>query len=317
MAVEKLQVNLTLLLPAMEKGDQCVHLLTGRLAGVRGVEESHIVRDNGTAQLCLHYDPNLVSLSRLERLAHQAGAAITVRYRHESLPFAGLDAADAGQTLEKSLQNLPGMLHASVNYAAGLLFVAYDSEILARREIIAAVWRMGANIIEAPGERRAEHRDEPAIQGPASEDEDIHDHGGPEGSSPGFLPHWMQERWTLVLVSCAGLALAIGWAGESFFGMAPGIARLLYLVAYVAGGYDVAHHAIPGLLRGRFDTDVLMLAAAIGVALLGEWTEGAFLLFLFALGHAGEHRTLCPGPGAQRGQCFGRIDAEYGARAAG
>ena len=37
---------------------------------------------------------------------------------------------------------------------------------------------------------------------------------------------------------------------------------------------------------------VLMLAAAAGAALLGEWAEGAFLLFLFSLGHAGEHYAL-------------------------
>ena len=35
-----------------------------------------------------------------------------------------------------------------------------------------------------------------------------------------------------------------------------------------------------------------MLAAAAGAALLGEWAEGAFLLFLFSLGHAGEHYAL-------------------------
>ena len=36
----------------------------------------------------------------------------------------------------------------------------------------------------------------------------------------------------------------------------------------------------------------LMLAAAAGAAILGEWEEGAFLLFLFSLGHAGEHYAL-------------------------
>jgi Cd2+/Zn2+-exporting ATPase len=35
-----------------------------------------------------------------------------------------------------------------------------------------------------------------------------------------------------------------------------------------------------------------MLAAALGAAFLGAWAEGAFLLFLFGLGHAGEHYAL-------------------------
>jgi Cd2+/Zn2+-exporting ATPase len=94
------------------------------------------------------------------------------------------------------------------------------------------------------------------------------------------------------LVALAGVFLAIGWIGETFLGLPSQVALLFYILAYVAGGWDVATHAIPGLLRGKFDTDVLMLAAAAGAALLGEWAEGAFLLFLFGLGHAGEHYAL-------------------------
>jgi len=70
------------------------------------------------------------------------------------------------------------------------------------------------------------------------------------------------------------------------------VALVFYVLSYIAGGYDIATHAIPGLVKGKFDTDVLMLAAAGGAALLGEWSEGAFLLFLFSLGHAGEHYAL-------------------------
>ena len=118
------------------------------------------------------------------------------------------------------------------------------------------------------------------------------EHGHDHGSAPAFLPHWLQERWTLTLVALTGVLLAAGWIGETFLGLPPQIALLFYILAYVAGGWDVATHAVPGLLRGKFDTDVLMLAAAAGAALLGEWAEGAFLLFLFSLGHAGEHYAL-------------------------
>lgn len=49
---------------------------------------------------------------------------------------------------------------------------------------------------------------------------------------------------------------------------------------------------LPALFRGKFDIDLLMIAAAAGAALLGEWAEGGFLLFLFSLGHAGEHYAM-------------------------
>ncbi len=121
---------------------------------------------------------------------------------------------------------------------------------------------------------------------PAAHEE--HDHGG----APSFLPHWLQERWELALVALAGVFLAVGWVGETFLGLPPELALLLYILAYIAGGWDIPTHAVPGLLHGKFNTDVLMLAAAAGAALLGEWAEGAFLLFLFGLGHAGEHYAL-------------------------
>ena len=271
--MEKVRLELSLLLPQMADGDECVSRLTEYLQGAKGIQEAHIVRENGRAELCLHVDPNLLPLSRVERLAREAGAEVTTRYRHETIPFTGLDAADAAETLADALRELPGMLHAEVNYAAGLAFVAYDSTQLDRARIEEVMHRLGATVVT------------PEPMGVAEEE---HDHG----SAPPFLPHWIQERWTLLLVGLAGLFFLIGWIGERFLGLPGQAALVFYLLAYVAGGYDIATHAIPGLFRAKFDTDVLMLAAAAGAAILGEWAEGAFLLFLFALGHAGEHYAL-------------------------
>lgn len=122
---------------------------------------------------------------------------------------------------------------------------------------------------------------------PGSEDPD-RDHG----FAPKFLPHWVQERWTLLTVAVAGLALSVGFFGGKFLGLSSSIVLAFYLLSYLAGGYDVAREALPALLRGKFDIDLLMIAAAAGAAVLGEWAEGAFLLFLFSLGHAGEHYAM-------------------------
>lgn len=114
------------------------------------------------------------------------------------------------------------------------------------------------------------------------------DHGG----APAFLPQWLQEHWTPLTVVVAGVALAIGFAGERLLDLPGSIALALYVLAYLAAGYDVVREAIPALLRGKLDIDILMIAAAVGAAVLGEWVEGAFLLFLFSLGHAGEHYAM-------------------------
>jgi len=118
------------------------------------------------------------------------------------------------------------------------------------------------------------------------------DHAHNHGGAPAFLPHWVQERWTVLTVAVAGMALVVGFFGEKFLGLPPSVALAFYLLAYLAGGYDVARAALPALFRGKFDIDLLMITAAAGAAVLGEWAEGAFLLFLFSLGHAGEHYAM-------------------------
>lgn len=300
--MDKYRLDLGLLLPELEEGDKCEALLTGRLATTRGISQAHIVREDGHGELCLHYNPNLVSLSKIQRMAEEAGVEITERYRHEAIALENMMGADAAASLSRTLESMPGMLHANVNYAAGLAFVAYDTQELSRDRIEDEIRRQGFRVKEAPvaippvaeAGPEGDHEHE-------AHDHESHDHAAPgghahaghdHGSAPGFLPHWMQERWTLILVALAGIFLIIGWVGETFFGLDPQIALVFYILSYLAGGYDIATEAIPGLFRGRFDTDVLMLAAAAGAAILGQWPEGAFLLFLFSLGHAGEHYAL-------------------------
>jgi len=134
-----------------------------------------------------------------------------------------------------------------------------------------------------------ENHNQTSVEKFGSENEEPdHDHA----EAPRFLPHWVQERWTVLTVAVAGAALIIGFFGEKFFGLPPSVALAFYFLSYAAGGYDVAREALPALFHGKFDIDLLMIAAAAGAAILGEWEEGAFLLFLFSLGHAGEHYAL-------------------------
>lgn len=70
------------------------------------------------------------------------------------------------------------------------------------------------------------------------------------------------------------------------------LAIAAYLVAYLGGGWHVTVSAIAELLRGTPNIDFLMIIAAIGSAILGEWWEGAVLLFLFSLSHSLESFIL-------------------------
>lgn len=255
--------------------EACIERLQDSLQAHKGILQAHLHRDHNPVDLCIHYDPNLISLAAVQRISETAGAELRNGYRHEEIAFQGLDSADSAIYLTQKLQSLDGMLHASVSYAAELVLVAFDTKTLSSDQIQQTMRRYGARPIALAAAEK---------QGEAHE----HDHG----SAPAFLPYWMQERWTLILIALGGVFLLLGWAGEQFFGLPASAALILFLLSYIASAYDTSQHALPALLRGKFDTDVLMLAAALGAAFLGAWAEGAFLLFLFGVGHAGEHYAL-------------------------
>lgn len=57
----------------------------------------------------------------------------------------------------------------------------------------------------------------------------------------------------------------------------------MWIVAYVAGGARPVKESLSAMLVGKLNVDTLMVAAALGAAILGDWVEGAVLLFLFSL----------------------------------
>lgn len=83
-----------------------------------------------------------------------------------------------------------------------------------------------------------------------------------------------------------GLLLGIG------FILSSNASLIFYIGAYAAGGFFTLKEAIENIREKRFDIDSLMLIAAAGAAILGDWAEGALLLFLFSLGHSLEHYAM-------------------------
>ncbi|MCF6320164.1 MAG: heavy metal translocating P-type ATPase [Rhizobiaceae bacterium] len=67
---------------------------------------------------------------------------------------------------------------------------------------------------------------------------------------------------------------------------------VLFIIAFLLGGYFTLLEAINSVRKGNFEIDFLMLVAAAGAASLGKWEEGALLLFLFSLGHSLENYAM-------------------------
>lgn len=95
----------------------------------------------------------------------------------------------------------------------------------------------------------------------------------------------------LFAISC-GLFLATGFGLSFVKDISFYIPLGFYIGAYLTGGFFTTKEAVDGIRKGHFEIDFLMLVAAIGAAALGNWAEGALLLFLFSLGHSLEHYAM-------------------------
>ncbi len=112
--------------------------------------------------------------------------------------------------------------------------------------------------------------------------------GQPRGGKAAWrTARFWRENYEFVLAGITLLALLTGWIGGEVTGTLPEWAtRILAVVAFLAGGYSGFLGALREARQGKFDIDFLMIAAALGAALIGQWVEGALLLFLFTLSGA-------------------------------
>ncbi len=257
MAEKTIKINVPLLIPGLTNTkDECLKRLENSLSNRRGIARAHIDPNANPPVLCLHYDPDFISLQDVRRIAERAGTRIANRFHHDTIPVEGVDCSDCVLVLEHSLSRLEGVLDVKVSYTAQKIFIEYNAKIASRQAIEKRIQDLGYRIIRE-GVRR-----------------------------------WYDEHRLLIFSLICGILLLFGWAGEHLVEL-PEIASLaLYLGAYLAGGWHTARHAWQALKTRTFDTDLLMVTAAIGSAILGQFAEGALLLFLFSIGHTIEGRVL-------------------------
>ncbi|TVR12899.1 MAG: cadmium-translocating P-type ATPase [Balneolaceae bacterium] len=88
------------------------------------------------------------------------------------------------------------------------------------------------------------------------------------------------------------ISLLLGAVAEYTSILPETLAIWFYVAAYLSGGYHGFIETIEHLRKLELNIDFLMIAAALGAAILGEWIEGAILLFLFSLSGALESYAL-------------------------
>jgi Zn2+/Cd2+-exporting ATPase len=172
------------------------------------------------------------------------------------LRVSGMDCASCAAAVEAALKRLDGVDEVNVDVVGGRVRIRYAEGKVERRQMAAAIRSVGYQV--EPG--RSE--------------------GAPDDTSP-VLSFW-QRRGRLVMTAVSGIALLVAIVASRFGATRPFVLILL-AIATVAGGWYVAPRGLKAALNRALDMNFLMSIAAAGAWIIGEQTEAAATLFLFAI----------------------------------
>jgi Zn2+/Cd2+-exporting ATPase len=88
------------------------------------------------------------------------------------------------------------------------------------------------------------------------------------------------------------LFIVLGYFSQLTIGEDGSQTILAFLAAILIGGYSLFKVGLKNLVKLQFDMKTLMTIAIIGAAIIGEWSEGAVVVILFAISEALEKYSM-------------------------
>ena len=104
------------------------------------------------------------------------------------------------------------------------------------------------------------------------------------------VPFFKRKENVLTVISF--VFLVIGIIASFTYKESHPIAVGLFIISIAVGGFDLFKVGLVNLARLNFDMKTLMTIAIIGAAIIGEWREGAVVVFLFAVSEALEAYSM-------------------------
>jgi len=193
----------------------------------------------------------------VRKLGFAAEEVLPAGSSFKTYEIEGMDCGSCALTIENHLKKLPDVKQVEVNFSTGKMRIEHENSI---EDIVNEVAKVGYKATPASRKRKtgAETR--------------VNSSG----------------NW---LVTLSGVTLLLGFVG-SLTGVSAALTTFLYIVSMIAGGYKPVKSAYYALKGRSLDMNVLMSAAAIGAALIGEWFEGATVVWLFAIGNVLQNRSI-------------------------
>jgi Cd2+/Zn2+-exporting ATPase len=316
----QLDLDVPIVLP---KNDGCAHCrqrLREMSARLKGIESAEI-SESGPA-LHLRFDPDLTSASAIEKQVRDIGAKLESSFAHDRLSLEGLDCADCASTIERMLSRKEGVIWVAVNFPAGDMEIEYDPSRIDAGEIGREITNLGYNAssqrmnhrhtdvyyipeMDCDEEIALIRKKLGALEGLldlefnlVSQKLIVTHTVSPSRIEAALREIKMTPRrekveqepsrglWAahrrLILTIVSGLLTIAGFL-LSRAAMDPRAAIVVYGAAIFSGGWLVARRGFYALRNRTLDINALMTLAVIGAAAIGQWLEGAAVIFLFSL----------------------------------
>ncbi len=258
-----------------EDHDQsCLELLDEAVADQDGIV--HVELDTEAEKIRFDFDASRINEEDIHRIAVTMEPTLQHRWSNCTMRLGkrgGRACESCALSLERQVQEIPGVRRATASYAGGVMSIQYDDTLVSPAELSQSVSGWGFDV--APSAAAL------PFQAPAAPETGLR-----------YAWHWSIENLQAIFTAITFVAMIAARIVEGMAGAPPYLATALYAVAYFTGGVFGLKAGIESLQARTIDVDLLMILAAVGAALVGQPFEGAMLLFLFSLSNVLQEYAL-------------------------
>jgi Cd2+/Zn2+-exporting ATPase len=162
-----------------------------------------------------------------------------------SIKVEGMDCPDCALTIQKTIARMPHVKNVNLNFDAGMLEATIWEE-MDKRDIEGEIRRLGYEVEKS--------------------------------ESFSFL----KKNERIMLTATSGALATLGFIFSHLEVPVYSVIGI-YVLSIAAGGYHIARKGFLSARSFTFDMNFLMSVAVIGAIIIGEWLEGASVVFLFSL----------------------------------
>ncbi|MED3785799.1 heavy metal translocating P-type ATPase [Peribacillus frigoritolerans] len=233
----------------------CAKTIEKGLSILKDIAEVKVNYNTAKMQVAAsHLDAFIPIESEIKKLGYSI-EPLDQKGNTKTFEIAGMDCGSCAKSIEKHLNTLSTVKNVSVNFSTGKMKIEHsDSD----ENIISEVSKIGF--------KASLQLNKKSVQ----TNKNKNDNG---------------------LITLSGILIALGFIG-SFNGISPIMSTILYAIAMVISGFKPVKSAFYAIKSRSLDMNVLMSAAAIGAALIGEWLEGATVVWLFAIGNLLQTKSI-------------------------